>query len=394
LNSVFDNPQDVDYSRLFEKAIVVGLHIPKCAGTTFALICRQHFPPHQFYRNSDPIGFHQKRHPEFTALNFSNVRAIFGHFVFEEMLKFIPSYRAVVLFTGLRDPVERARSEFYFVRKFSEDANRTPPPFEEWVRYPRNQNNMCDYLVKGFPSFIDADAVTLSEKAISVLQKFDLVYDTRSFDQEIEIIYQILGVKSTTDRFNITKDEQKTPVSDVLLREHNLEDVALYEYYLDHSELVPRDLNELHRRVSANHRLRTSILGYEPDLHTMYQNLYSRKKGVYSFTGKLREIVTDKICEIHSLAFELGCYIRDGDEIVLNPDEVALLKDLSFEVQSLLQSETSRSKIETRRIRQQHDIEQELHTVRRELNAIYASRGYRMLEKLKAIRRKLFKSEK
>lgn len=374
--------------------IVVGLHIPKCAGTTFAKTCREQFPPHRFYRNSDPVGFHIKRHPEFTTLNFHELRLIFGHFIFEEMLKFLPSSRSVVLFTGLRDPIERSRSEFYFAREFSEQSGQSPPSFEEWLNSPQYQNRMCKWLVIHFPSFIDRDASTLSEQAISILQKFDLVYDTKSFNQDIEIIYRMLGIQAAIKRYNVTDDEKKTPVPEDPIKQINREDLELYEYYLDHSDLMPRDLNALQRRVVVNHELRSSILGYDPDLHTLYQDLFSRKKGVYNFSGMLHEVVRDKINELHSLTFELEDYVRDDDGIALDPDEIDLLSDTSIGIQSLLKQEHIRPRNESNRVHQPRNIEPELRTVRKELNAIYASRGHRFLERLRAIRRRIFSIKK
>ena len=376
----------------FSNPVVVGLHIPKCAGTTFAATCRKHIPLHQFYGNSDPVGFHAYRLPEFATLNYHNIRAVFGHFVFEEMLKFFPPTRTVVLFTGLREPVERVQSEFYFVRKFAKEAGRRSPPFEAWVSNPKHHNNICRRLVTNFPSFIHPEAETMADKAISVLQRFDLVYDSGSFNRDIAPIYQLLGIEASRDRQNITPDQEKIPTSAERIRECNAEDISLYEYFQDHPELSPANLSSLQGRAITNHTWRTGLLGHDPDLLSLYRTIYEKKRNIYLYTRSVNNVVADKLNQLHSVAYEVDTYAREGGEVILDRSRRAMLQDIVDILAGLIQSEQEQSGAEAKRIQQQKKIEEELDSARRELNAIYASRGYRLLEKLRAIRRRIFTS--
>ena len=90
----------------------IGLHIPKCAGTSLMTHVRQQMVDGQYYLFSSFYQNQQDSRPEFfDILNKDDLLFIFGHSMNEHMFKVLHD-RPTYLFTGLRDPRKAIVSDF------------------------------------------------------------------------------------------------------------------------------------------------------------------------------------------------------------------------------------------------------------------------------------------
>ena len=311
-----------------------GLHIPKCAGTTLINTAYDALSPVKFYCNSQPYPFHRMRYPEFITLDFKQLQLVFGHNVHEEMLKFLAPY-PVFLFTGLRSPFERVASECYFFQKFSNKFDKSiRGDLEDYVS--KNRNKMCNYLINSFPTFIDSSAKSLADKAISVLNEFDLVYDTKDFDRDLSSIYEFLELSIPDKRSNVTGANQhfKLPKDHIL--EENHEDSRLYEYFLENSSrFSKKNLDEIMDAVSNKSKKRNDFMNQAVDYEKLCSFVYGRKANVYSFSKVIDEVFSDKLDQLQSLAYEIKSYSKRYKG---NLEENTRLRETLEETQKIIRS--------------------------------------------------------
>ena len=124
-------------------------------------------------------------------LDYRDVRFIFGHYVHESLLK-IFSGRPIFLFTGVREPVSRAISEYYQMCKIRDRAGLLPLSADEF--FAARKNTMCVEYMRAFPTIEKNASGSLADKASEVLGVFDLVYGMDDFVQSSERLFAILGL--------------------------------------------------------------------------------------------------------------------------------------------------------------------------------------------------------
>jgi hypothetical protein len=159
--------------------LCLGLHITKCAGTSLMTTVRRALSEDEYYFFSS---YHENwlaSRPLFAALRSpERLRIVFGHYCHETLLS-VFAHRPIFLFTGLRDPLERAVSGFRQANAVRAQAGR--PPIDAAGYLASQRNPICAEVLRCFPSLASGPAPPW-RKAQAALSLFDLVTDTAHFD--------------------------------------------------------------------------------------------------------------------------------------------------------------------------------------------------------------------
>ncbi|MCA0045095.1 sulfotransferase family protein [Celeribacter litoreus] len=223
---------------------LVGLHIPKCAGSSLLRMAERGLPPTQLYQNTSfHKNFAQGRPEFFEIRNVAALRFIWGHFVHEEMLKYVEQ---PFLFTYLRDPEERLKSNYRFLSRHKANLGQSIDPWHVWVeKTPKNP--ICQFIVDRFPTF--AGTGGLLDRAQNVLRVFDFVGFTENFAETAPHLLELSGVHAPVLRENTTAPSE-TPL--VIPDGYLTLDQALYDWARDqaNSEL-PRNRKQPNTALAA-----------------------------------------------------------------------------------------------------------------------------------------------
>ena len=228
--------------RLLRQSVrCVGLHLPKCAGTSLVTFVRGKLVDGLFYIFSS---FEENRkwgRPEFYAIpDQTNLRFVFGHTLSEEMVKVLWD-RPTLLFTGLRHPEKQLLS---FYRHHVDLAKRygvEPPSLDKFVA--ENSDTMCRQLVRLFPMAAElGGGATLAERAITVLSLFEHIYETDEFTVTIRPVLDAMRIADDidiTDNVNPVSTAELDPDTYQGLIEEMYDstsaDRELYLWFRDHS---------------------------------------------------------------------------------------------------------------------------------------------------------------
>ena len=183
--------------------VCVGLHIPKCAGTSLAQVIKTQFQPRQYYLCSAPFWHLRDASIELMErLDFrTQVEFIFGHYVHQSLLGLFP-LETTLLFTGLREPIARAQSEYFQYAKIALHRDAPIPSAEDHVR--TNSNAMCKHLLNAFPAFRGGGG-NLADSAFDVLGMFEFIYDSANFAEDSNYIAARMGLQPVVNIFeNVT----------------------------------------------------------------------------------------------------------------------------------------------------------------------------------------------
>jgi hypothetical protein len=176
----------------------VGLHMPKCAGTSLMTFVRRKLVDGQYYIFSSFEENRKAGRPEFYAMPaVEKLWFVFGHTLSEGMVKVLWD-RPTLLFTGLRHPEKQLLS---FYRHHINVARRNgvePPSLNKFVA--ENSDSMCQQLVRLFPTAGElGGGNTLAERAISVLSLFEHIYETDEFKATIRPVLDALKISDDID---------------------------------------------------------------------------------------------------------------------------------------------------------------------------------------------------
>jgi hypothetical protein len=198
--------------------MILSIHIPKTAGTTFRELLQRHF--------REAICLHYYHPMDYTGRPLSEVpsvvECIHGHFGAQ---KFLSCYFDADLVTWLRDPIERVVSEY-------EHLKRSPDPDSglsqlisrgasliEFAEHPYARDTQTRY-------FDGVDAARFA--FVGVSEKFDL---------ELERFQEVTGIalpKGHRVNVNPAKKAQRYTVSSfelAKLEQLNAQDVELYGHF-------------------------------------------------------------------------------------------------------------------------------------------------------------------
>jgi hypothetical protein len=195
--------------RMNGSPLCLGLHITKCAGTSLMTTLRRTLSDDEYYFFSS---YHENwlaSRPLFGALRSpERLRVVFGHY-FHETLLAVFSDRPVYLFTGLRNPVERAVSGLRQVNAVAARHGRPPIDAERFLATHRNP--FCTEILRALPS-IAAGPAPLWQKARAALSLFDLITSTEHFESHaLKILAVIDGPAKTIVNDNISAEKSLPP---------------------------------------------------------------------------------------------------------------------------------------------------------------------------------------
>lgn len=152
----------------------LGLHLPKCAGTSILRAVEAVLRPEKIYQSTSLIkNYNQNKKEVFEITNWHQIKFIFGHHVFDEMLKLT---KKPYLFTFIRDPIDRHVSNFRFVNRLRADLRAPIMSFEEYAE--NSDNNLCDFILKRFPAFNRKQSSNKVSCVAEILSHFDFVGST------------------------------------------------------------------------------------------------------------------------------------------------------------------------------------------------------------------------
>jgi hypothetical protein len=258
----------------------VGLHIPKCAGTSFLDMALEHLPERQIFQTTSIIMNLKEDQPEFLHISdYRALRVVWGHGVHEQMLHFV---RSPILFTGMREPVARLMSAARYQVRLREKQGRGPLDLESWIA---SQNNpMTWFIINRFPTLAGHPGPgTPFEKAKRALQAFHYVYFTDTFASGVAAIFAALGVNAAVKESNVGDRAELKLRYDPAQLEH---DIALYEWA--RAEFGRRKF-DLHRKNPAPLR---DFLAQPADIAALEEFMLRAQAGEYALWGMLEEVIS------------------------------------------------------------------------------------------------------
>ncbi|WP_421702412.1 sulfotransferase family 2 domain-containing protein [Aliiroseovarius sp.] len=274
----------------------IGLHIPKCAGTSLLRMAKENLPVHQFYQNTSIIMNWRDRRPEFLDIqDYESLKLVWGHSVHEQMLHYLTN---PVLFTGMRDPVERLVSEAQYQVDLRQ---RQGIPFDMQAWLGRQKNPMTWFIINRFPMLADRknNSLTPFERAQKALQAFSHVYFTDSFAASANSLLSELGVSCGVKEAN--KGARKDIKVDVNLS--NLKyDIALYEWA--RSEFSDSDPCA---KTGDNDYL-SGFLASSRQTQELESFLFNSMAGEYQAWGTLEEVLGDRLTQAMRILREVDVY--------------------------------------------------------------------------------------
>lgn len=171
-----------------------GLHITKCAGTSFITTLRRCLQEDEYYFFSSFYANLLASRPLFPLIvNPQRIKLFFGHYLHEEYLGLFRA-RKVWLFTGLRDPVQRAISHYRQVNFVHIRAGRPPITAEQYLA-EKHRSTICGEILRAFPTISRDKDEAIWRKALRALSLFDYVYSLENFAQEIRPVFDKLKVQ-------------------------------------------------------------------------------------------------------------------------------------------------------------------------------------------------------
>lgn len=208
------------------------IHVPKTAGTTMLRIIEDRYPP-------GAVESLYLVPPEEAAARIAKIgtgtRIVAGHVDYGYSAHFPGTFRA---FAMLREPVERALSLFYFVKREPSHPSHQAVldgkiSIEEMSR---EQGGMQARFIAGYsPTEPVDDAALLAQAKESLAQKLAVFGLTERFDETLLLLTQALGWPLRGyARKNVTKKRPSREATDPALlaaiRETSGVDLALYEF--------------------------------------------------------------------------------------------------------------------------------------------------------------------
>ncbi|MDS1309461.1 sulfotransferase family 2 domain-containing protein [Marinobacter xiaoshiensis] len=214
-----------------EKKVFLGVHVPKCAGSSILSELKRVYGDQCYQSTSLVNNFRGSKSDLTDTYKNLDYSGYFGHHFCDELLKIIG--RDVFLFTFLRDPLERAVSHYKYVNRMKQSLGRQPVAFSDFIK---TLPSMTKFLLQRFPSLVDQSCRTEQAwlKAASILKKFDFVGDTEGIESFQEVFAREFGVN-----LNLKVVKNKAPKDGHNLDCHQIEamlgaledDVLLYQWY-------------------------------------------------------------------------------------------------------------------------------------------------------------------
>jgi hypothetical protein len=282
-----------------EQCTFVGLHVPKCAGTTLLNRVQSSLPSDQIFQNTSIIlNFQQKREDFLHIRAKHRLRFIWGHAIHEEMLKFFGPQ--TILITGLREPIERFRSELHYTVRLARQQRRPCPDIEGYIK--RVRNPMCHFLIARFPT-IAGETGTPADRAINVIDAFHYVYFSETFEETAGAIFKAMGISPKPVNSNIAS-EARGDSFDINMDFHK-HDIAVYA----HACARFRGVSPEHA-FSATSTIFANFLVTPIKMNVLRDFLWNSAFNEYNNWKALPEVFEERKRQIEELEYEIATYRR------------------------------------------------------------------------------------
>ena len=248
--------------------VLIGLHITKCAGTTLAEHVFKKLHPTRWYFCSSPYNMAVDARQDFAErVYIQKINFVFGHYV-HESLNSIFAGRDIFWFTGVREPIKRAISEYYQICKVRAFSGKPPLSAEEFLAV--RSNTMCREFLRAFPTIDSEAGGNLLERASQAAEMFDLIYGSENFEETITPLLKRIGVgleglASANTRSARDEDaaylQEQADILATAARPKFAEDIALYEMLKPHIGLwqpFAKDEAAMARRAGWTDRMTTT----------------------------------------------------------------------------------------------------------------------------------------
>ena len=194
--------------------LCVGLHITKCAGTSLITNLRRRLSEDEYYFCSSYYENWLAGRPLFAQLRApERLRIVFGHYVHRDLLSVFAD-REVFLFTGLREPVTRAISDYRQLNAVRAQAGAAPLEGNEYVA--SHAGAICTEILRAFPA---TDAAEPWEQARTALMAFDYIYDTDAFETQARTVFEVLDIPAESLASDNVSDRKIFPAEfDTVMR--------------------------------------------------------------------------------------------------------------------------------------------------------------------------------
>lgn len=255
--------------------MIVFLHIPKTAGSTFQFILENTFGLSACHADHAKQKIFRQEDFVFAKKFFPQMKSLAGHSLLDPLSLTVPDPFHI---TFLREPVARSFSHF-------QDTILTGGKtwtFEEFLKQHHNADNLHVRLMTGENNL---------DKAKKYLERCDFVGLTEKFDLSLHLLEKLtplpLNLNYKRRRTAATDEIRKKVVSDPrmieLAREHNQLDLALYDFAV--KEIFPKFCAEAGFTPDAKV---TSFDTYTTDRHWRYRLCHLYSLGIYRQFAKLR----------------------------------------------------------------------------------------------------------
>ncbi len=194
--------------------LCVGLHITKCAGTSLITNLRRRLSEDEYYFCSSYYENWLAGRPLFAQVRAPDrLRIVFGHYVHRDLLSVFAD-REVFLFTGLRDPVARAISDYRQLNAVRAQAGAAPLEGSEYIA--SHAGAVCTEILRAFPG---TDTSEPWEQARAALMAFDYIYDTDAFETQVRTVFEVLDVPAEALESDNVSDRKSLPAGfDAVIR--------------------------------------------------------------------------------------------------------------------------------------------------------------------------------
>ena len=280
-----------------EHRTVVGLHVPKCAGTTILDRVYASIPKTFIYQNTSLIRIFRESNEDSIEFDFNNnMRFVWGHSIHEQMLKlFDPE---PLLITGLREPIARLKSELRYKTRLARYRGLPQPDLDQFLRVTTNP--ICRFLIERFPT-IAGDRGSLADRAMNVITACDYVYFTENFEISAGAIFQAMGIAPPAISSNLAH-EGVADVFDIDASQHAC-DIELYQRAWDRYRTVSPDQASAERSAALGRFKSTPF-----DQNALREFIWEAAFLEFDEWGILPEIIKKKRKRLEELKSEINYY--------------------------------------------------------------------------------------
>jgi len=255
--------------------MIVFLHIPKTAGSTFQFILENTFGVSACHTNHTKQDFFRPDDFEFARKFFPRMKSLAGHNLVDPLALDIPGAFHV---TFLREPVARVFSHY---QDMILTGGKTWT-FEEFMEKSGVAENLHVRLMAGEPNL---------DKAKKYLERCDFVGLTEKFDLSLHILEKLTPLplnlnykrRRTAATNTVRQPVARDPRMIELARERNRLDLALYDFAVQ--EIFPKFCAKAGFAPDAEV---ASFDTYTSDRHLRYRLCHLYNLILYRQLGKLR----------------------------------------------------------------------------------------------------------